>query len=84
MIKTKHLLMVSLVWISIFYTVCYLGVMIYPPIRSLFMKYSLHTDVAFQSDFFSLSYFVSGLIIWNIVAAAGVWLFAFLFNKMKQ
>lgn len=84
MINTKHLLKVSSVWISITYIVCYAGVAIYPPVRSLFMRYSLHADVSFKSDFFSLGYFISGLIIWNIVAAAGVWLFAVLFNKIKQ
>lgn len=84
MIKTKHLLKVSSIWISIVYTICYLGVAIYPPVRDLFMKYSLHTDVAFKSDFFSFGYFIAGLIIWNIVTIAGVWLFATLYNKMKQ
>ncbi len=84
MINTKHLLKVSSAWISIVYMICYAGVAIYPPIRSLFMKYSLHADVVLRSDFFSLGYFISGLIVWNIVVIAGSWLFAFLFNKIHQ
>ena len=83
MINTKRLLKVSSVWVSIVYAICYAGVAIYPPIRNLFMKYSLHSDVAFRSDFFGLGYFVTGLIIWNIVTIAGVWLFVALFNKIK-
>ncbi|MEK7098212.1 MAG: DUF5676 family membrane protein [Patescibacteria group bacterium] len=84
MINTKHLLKVASAWISIIYIVCYAGVAIYPPVRSLFMRYSLHADVSFKSDFFSFGYFVSGLIIWNIVVALGVWLFTFLFNMIKE
>lgn len=83
MINTKHLLKVSSIWVSIIYVICYAGVAIYPSIRSLFMKYSLHADVSFKSDFFSFGYFISGLIVWNIVAIASVWLFAFLFNRIK-
>lgn len=84
MVNTKHLIKVTSAWISVVYIVCYAGVAIYPPIRNLFMKYSLHTDVTFRSDFFSFGYFISGLIIWNIVAITGVWLFTTLFNKIKQ
>lgn len=83
MINTKHLLKVSSAWVSIVYIVCYVNVAIYPPIRSLFMKYSLHADISFKSDFLSLGYFVAGLIVWNIVAVVGVWLFAVLYNKIK-
>lgn len=84
MINTKHLLKVASAWISVVYAVCYAGVAIYPQGRSLFMKYSLHADISFRSDFFSLGYFISGLIIWNIVAIAGAYLFAALFNKIKE
>lgn len=84
MINTKHLLKVASAWISIVYAICYAGVAIYPAIRDLFMKYSLHADVNFVSDFFSIGYFISGLIIWNVVAILGVWLFACLFNRIRK
>jgi len=84
MISIKHLLKVSSAWISIVYSICYAGVAIYPPIRNLFVKYSLHGDVSFRSDFFGFGYFISGLIVWNIASAAGVLLFAFLFNRIKK
>ena len=38
----------------------------------------------FISNFFSIGYFILGLIVWNIVTLANVWLFAFLFNKIKK
>ena len=84
MLDIKHLIKVTSAWISIVYDICFAGVAIYPPIRVLFMRYSLHADVTFNSSFFSIGYFISGLIIWNIVAIFGTWLFAWLFNKIKQ
>lgn len=84
MINTKHLLKVASAWISIVYAICYGGVAIYPASRVLFMRYALHADVAFTSGFFGIGYFISGLIVWNIVAVAGVWLFAYLFNTLKK
>jgi len=84
MINTKHLVKVASAWISIVYIVCYAGVAIYPPIRRLFMRYSLHSEIPLQTDYFGLGYFLSGLIIWNIVAIAGIWLFAELFNRIKK
>lgn len=84
MINTKHLLKVASAWVSIVYVICYVGVVIYPPSRELFMRYSLHADVSFKSGFFSFGYFIFGLIIWNIVTVVSAWLFAYLFNKIKQ
>ena len=83
MIDIKRLLKVASAWISIVYIICYAGVAIYAPLRPLFIRYALHADVAMQSGFFGIGYFISGLIIWNVVAVAAVWLFAYLFNRMK-
>ena len=84
MIDIKHLLKVTSAWVSVVYVVCYAGVAIYPPIRDLFMQYSLHMKTTFSSDYFGVGYFISGLIIWNIVALLAVALFAYLFNTMRK
>lgn len=84
MINTKHLLLVASSWMSIVYAVCYAGVAIYPDIRILFMKYALHGTYTASQNYLSIGYFISGLIIWNIIAVLGVWLFALLFNTIKQ
>ena len=84
MINSKHLIKVASAWVSIVYAICFIGVAIYPPSREMFMKFSLHTEVSLNSNFFSIGYFISGLIIWNIVAIISVWLFAILFNKIKK
>ncbi len=84
MIDTKHLLKVISVWVSMVYVICYVGVAIYPPIRSLFMQYALHTDTLFASNLLGGRYFISGLIVWNIVAVSCAWLFAILFNTVRR
>ena len=84
MIDTPHLIKVTFAWISVIYIICYAGVAIYPPIRDLFVRYALHADVVFKSDFLNLGYFISGLIIWNIAVISSAWLFAFLFNKINE
>ncbi|OGZ66531.1 MAG: hypothetical protein A3D34_00670 [Candidatus Staskawiczbacteria bacterium RIFCSPHIGHO2_02_FULL_33_16] len=84
MINTNHLLKVTSAWTSIVYVVCYVGVAMYPPIRMMTMRYAIHADVNFVSGYFGLGYFISGLIIWNVIALLSVWLFAWLFNTIKQ
>ncbi|MEK7658619.1 MAG: DUF5676 family membrane protein [Patescibacteria group bacterium] len=80
----NHLLKVTSAWTSIVYVICYAGVAVYPPIRIMTMRYAMHADVNFVSSYFGFGYFISGLIIWNVAALAGVWLFAFLFNTIKD
>ncbi len=58
-LDTRRLLKVVAVWTSIVYTVCYAGVALYPPIRTLFMRYALHADAAFASDYFGFGYYLS-------------------------
>ena len=84
MINIIHLLKVTAAWTSIIYTVCYLGVAMYPPVRMMTMRYALHADINFVSGYFGLGYFISGLIIWNIIALLAVWFFDWLFNTIKQ
>lgn len=84
MINIKHLLKVTLIWTSVVYAICYFGVAIYPPVRIMTMRYAMHADVNFVSGYFGLEYFISGLIIWNLITLLGVWFFAFLFNTIKQ
>lgn len=84
MINTKHLLKVASVWISVVYVVCYAGVALFPSSRNLYMKYALHADISFKSNYFGIGYFIMGLIIWNVMALLGAWFFAYLFNTIKK
>lgn len=83
MINTKHLLKVTAQWVSIVWVICYVGVALFPGIRSATMYYAFHTTVNFGENIMTLTTFVSGLVIWNIVAWLAVGLFAFLFNRAR-
>lgn len=85
MINTKHLLKVISAWISVVYIICFAGVAFIPGVRPWFMMYALHTgNFDMGQDVLSFATFLSGLILWNIVAILNVWLFAALFNRIKQ
>ena len=84
MIDTKHLLKVASAWINIVYVICYVGVSWMPGIRPGFMRYGLHMGIDMGQNILSLTTFISGLVIWNIIALAAVWLFAALFNGIKK
>ena len=84
MINIKHLLKVTVAWTSIVYVICFVGVAMFAGIRPGFMTYALHMDVGAVSNVSTFSTFISGLVIWNIVAVLGVWLFALLFNGIKK
>lgn len=82
MINTKHLLKVTVAWVSIVWTICYLGVLLFPDIRSVFALYALHLTTNFGENVMTLTTFISGLVIWNIIAWLAVGLFAYLFNRI--
>lgn len=84
MINAKHLFKVTSVWINIVYVICYAGVALFPGIRLGFMRYGLHTDIDMGQNILTLGTFISGLVIWNIITLLAIWLFVFLFNKIKQ
>ncbi|MBI3952370.1 MAG: hypothetical protein HY336_00235 [Candidatus Doudnabacteria bacterium] len=84
MINTNRVLKVTAAWISIVYAVCFLGVALLPGMRPGFMRYGLHMMDNFGPNVINFGTFVSGLIIWNIVAVLAVWLFAALYNSIKK
>ena len=84
MINTAKLQKVTVAWVSIVWAVCYAGVLLFPDIRSAFALYALHMNATFGENVMSLTTFVSGLVIWNIVALLAVSLFAFLFNNVTE
>ena len=65
------------------YVVCFGGVALFPGIRVGFMQYALHTNVGVGQNILTLGTFISGLVVWNIIALLAVYLFASLYNKIK-
>jgi len=84
MINTKHLLKVMAAWVTIVYVVCFVGVALIPGVRPWFMQYALHMNISMGENVVTLATFISGLVIWNVIAFLGAWLFAVLHNKIKQ
>ena len=84
MLDTTHLLKVASAWISIVYVVCFAGVAFFPGIRPGFMRYGLHMGIDMGQNILSVGIFISGLVIWNVIAVLAVGLFAYLFNTIKK
>jgi len=84
MIDSKHLLKVAAAWISVVYVICYVGVAMIPGVRPGFMRYGLHMGIDMGQNVLTLGTFISGLVIWNVVALLAVWLFVVLFNAVKK
>lgn len=85
MIQTNRLLKVAVAWASIVWVVCFGGVALVPGIREWFAIYAFHTtSLGLGENVMTLTTFVSGLVIWNIIAVLATWLFAHLFNAIKR
>ena len=84
LLMTNHrVLKITCSWISIVYVVCFGGVALMPGIRPWFMEYALHTEVSIGINTVTLTTFITGLIIWNVVAVLVVWLYGVLDNYFK-
>lgn len=84
MIDTRHLLKVVAAWVTIVYIVCFGGVALIPSVRPWFMHYALHVNISMVENVVTVTTFISGLVIWNVVGLLGAWLFALLHNNIKQ
>jgi len=43
----------------------------------------MHANMTWVPNYFGPSYFISGLLIWNVVALLAVWFFIFLLKEIK-
>ena len=84
MINTIRALKISVAWTSVVYTVCFLGVALFPGIRPGFMEYALHTRLDIGENVMTLTTFITGLVIWNVIAALAAILFAVLANYFRD
>ncbi len=84
MINTNMALKVACSWISVVYVVCFGGVALLPGIRSWFMEYALHSQVNVGVNVMTLTTFITGLVIWNVIAVLAVWLYVALSNYFNK
>lgn len=83
MFDTKRYAKIAIAWTTVAYVVCYLVVMFYPPVRSAFFLYALHAEIPFTASVFTSATFIGGLVWWNVLALLSVWLWSFLYNRIK-
>lgn len=79
-----HLVKVTVAWTSIVYAACFFGVALVPSVREVFMYYALHMNVDMGENVATVGTFISGLVIWNIVAVLAVGLFSALHDGIKK
>ncbi|OGE80555.1 MAG: hypothetical protein A2660_00125 [Candidatus Doudnabacteria bacterium RIFCSPHIGHO2_01_FULL_45_18] len=84
MINVNHLLKVNAAWISIVYVVCFAGAGMFSGMRPGLMMHGWHMSGYAGQNVLTFNTFLSGLVIWNVVAFLAVWLFAALYNGIKK
>lgn len=80
--NTLRAIKISLAWISIAWTVCYLAFGLIPGLGPKAMPYILHMNVPME-NIFTIGNFVIGLITWNVIVGVGVALAGLLGNIIK-
>lgn len=80
--NTARVVKISLAWISIVWTVCYLALGLIPGLAPAAMRYALHMNVPME-NIFTIANFIVGLILWNVIVVAGVALAGLLGNYIK-
>lgn len=80
--NTVRAVKISLAWVSIVWTVCYLAFGLIPGLGPTAMRYVLHMNVPME-NIFTIGNFIIGFIVWNVVVAAGIALVGLLGNYIK-
>ncbi len=69
--NTTRAVKISMAWVSIAWTACYLAFGLIPGVGPTAMPYLLHVNVPME-NIFTIGNFIIGLIVWNVIVAAGV------------
>jgi len=84
MFNTSQTIKIVCSWVSIVWVICFAGVALIPGVREWFMEYALHVRISLGENVMTPTTFISGLIIWNVFAAVGVWLYGVLANYFRS
>lgn len=82
--NTFRAVKIGLVWITSTYVLCYIILGLIPASRPSLLPYILHLNVGPVENIFTLSNFIVGLILWNVIVGAGIWWVGFLTNYIKN
>jgi hypothetical protein len=81
---TLRALKIGLAWTSIAWIVCYLLVGLIPGLGPKLFSYLFHLNMGSVENIFTVGNFIVGLILWNIIVAAGIALAGVLSNYIKD
>ena len=82
--NTTRVLKIGLAWVTIAWTVCYLIFGLIPGLGSAVAPYAFHMNMGPIENIFTIGNFIVGLIIWNVIVAAGIALAGLLSNYIKD
>ena len=80
---TTRTLKIGLVWVSIVWLVCYIAFGLIPGLGSTALPYLVHLNMGSVENIFTTGNFIVGLVLWNIIVAAGIALAGALSNYIK-
>ena len=83
-INSARVVKTSVVWMTIVYVLCFVVVSMWPGIMGSGMMSSFHAQFNMGPAVMTGSSFVYGLILWDILAAFGAWLFVALYNNFEK
>jgi len=75
---------IGLAWINITYVLCYVLLGLLPATRPSILPYILHLNVGPVENIFTLGNFIVGLILWNVIVGASIWLVGLLAGYIKN
>jgi len=84
MLSSARVVKTSVVWMTIVYVLCFAIVAMWPGIMGSWMMYSFHSQFEMGPTMMTGGSFFYGLIIWDVLAAFGAWLFVTLYNSFEK
>jgi hypothetical protein len=82
--NTTRAIKIGLAWVNIVWVVCYLVIGLVPRLGPTTLSYLLHVTMGPMENIFTIGNFLIGLILWNIIVAAGVALVGVISNYIKD
>ena len=81
---TARALKIGVAWTSVVWVVCYLALGLIPGLASTVLPYLFHLNAGPVENIFTIGNFFVGLILWNLIVAAGIALAGVLSNYIKS
>ena len=82
--NTTRAIKIGVAWTSIVWVVCYLALGLIPGLAAMLLSYLFHLNIGPIENVFTIGNFIGGLILWNIIVAAGIALGGGLSNFIKD